>query len=380
MKNVQSKYRKLESELNDILKARTDEVMALILGHISQTHVVMLGDPGTGKSYLVRKFAEAFPSDESQKVAFFEVALNAFSKPEEVFGPVDINAWKKDGRLVYKSQSFLPNARIAFLDEISRGEAVLNNLLTITNERLFNVNGVATPVPLEMAVSATNFKFSSNEFEAMRDRFLQWLTPKKLDLNDDSILDLWTEPERSVSVRIGEKELETVRAECAAVEFDVDTLNAFRDILRELNDAGIVVSDRRSKAIIRLVKASAWLNERTIMSTGDLECVWTALWADESQIATVKKVVRKFVNPERQVIDEIFENSQILMQSWKVNPLSTTASDVSNQLKTMRQKLNKIKTPKPVNRQSFELTEMLLEKFQEAIAAVIAQKAGQLGI
>jgi MoxR-like ATPase len=214
----------------------------------------------------------------------------------------------------------------------------------------------------------------------MRDRFLQWLTPKKLDLNDDSILDLWTEPERSVSVRIGEKELETVRAECAAVEFDVDTLNAFRDILRELNDAGIVVSDRRSKAIIRLVKASAWLNERTIMSTGDLECVWTALWADESQIATVKKVVRKFVNPERQVIDEIFENSQILMQSWKVNPLSTTASDVSNQLKTMRQKLNKIKTPKPVNRQSFELTEMLLEKFQEAIAAVIAQKAGQLGI
>lgn len=380
MKNVQSKYRKLESELNDILKARTDEVMALILGHISQTHVVMLGDPGTGKSYLVRKFAEAFPSDESQKVAFFEVALNAFSKPEEVFGPVDINAWKKDGRLVYKSQSFLPNARIAFLDEISRGEAVLNNLLTITNERLFNVNGVATPVPLEMAVSATNFKFSSNEFEAMRDRFLQWLTPKKLDLNDDSILDLWTEPERSVSVRIGEKELETVRAECAAVEFDVDTLNAFRDILRELNDAGIVVSDRRSKAIIRLVKASAWLNERTIMSTEDLECVWTALWADESQIATVKKVVRKFVNPERQVIDEIFENSQILMQSWKVNPMSTPASDVSNQLKTMRQKLNKIKNPKPVNRQSFELTEMLLEKFQEAIAAVIAQKAGQLGI
>lgn len=379
--NVQMKYRKLESELNNIMQNRSEEIFALLLAHASMTHVVMRGDPGTGKSYLIRKFAEAFPSD-SDKVAFFEVALNSFSKPEEVFGPVDIQKWKTSSELVYQTKNFLPNARIAFLDELSRGEAVLNSLLTIVNERTFNVNGVATPVPLEMVVSATNFKFSSNEFEAMRDRFLQWLTPKKIDLNDEeTAFDLWVaDDDQKVTVRITEKELETVRKEVKAVKFDEETLKAFRKILLELQDAGIFVSDRRAKAIWKLVKASAWLNERDTMSTEDLECVWSTLWSDESQIPTVKKVVRKYVNPERQVIDEIFENSQILMQNWKANPMATPASEVSNQLKAMTAKLRKIKTPKPVNKQSFELTSTLIEKFQETIADVIVQKAGQLGI
>lgn len=375
---IQHKYTQLEQELNAIMQNRTDDIKALILAHISRTHVVMLGDPGTGKSYLARKFAEAFPSDTSKTVPFFEVALNSFSKPEEVFGPIDINRWKKSSELVYKTDNFLPNARIAFLDELSRGETVLNTLLTIVNERTFNVNGVATPVPLEMAVSATNFKFSSNEFEAMRDRFLQWITPKKLDLNDENdIFGLWTKPEQSVTVRITEKELATVREEMEAVYFDGDTLTAFLDILCELADNGILVSDRRSKSCIRLIKAAAWLNERDTMSTEDLECLWTALWSDEQQIPTVKKIIRKFVNPERQEIDEIFESSQILIQSWKTNPVANPDSDVSMALKIMRTRLEKIKSPKAVNKGIYELTMTLLEKFQESVANVIVQKAGR---
>ena len=122
------------------------------------------------------------------------------------------------------------------------------------------------------------------------------------------------------------------------------------------------------------------MNERTTMSTEDLECTWTALWSDESQIPTVKKVVRKYVNPERQVIEEIFENSQILMQSWATNPIQTTESDLAMQLRQMRGKLDKIKTPKAVNKQSLEMTSLLVEKFQEKVAAVIAQKAGSLGM
>ena len=381
MKSVQ-KYRKLETELNDIMKNRSDDIRALVLGHISMTHVVMLGDPGTGKSYLVRKFSEAFPSDKSKKVSFFEANLNPFTKPEEVFGPVDIKVWKKDSKLVYKGDNFLPNSRIAFLDELSRGEAVLNTLLTILNERLFNINGIATKVPLEMAVSATNFKFSSNEFEAMRDRFLQWTTPKKIDLNSDDIIDLWTADEKSVTTRITEDELEIVRSECDKVEYDNETLKAFRDILSELaNEHGILVSDRRSKAIIqKLVKASAWLNGRTKMETDDLNDVWTALWSTEEQIPTVKSVVNKFVNPQRQTIDEIFENSQILVQNFNTNPNAVSINDVSNQLKTYYAKLGDMKVIKPNNQSQYNLTKMLVEKFREKVADIIVQKSSNLGI
>ena len=83
---VQNKYKKLIEELNGIMQNRSEEITALVLGHVSMTHLVMLGDPGTGKSYLVRKFAEAFPSDASSTIPFFEIGLNSFTKPEDVFG------------------------------------------------------------------------------------------------------------------------------------------------------------------------------------------------------------------------------------------------------------------------------------------------------
>lgn len=379
---VQNKYKKLIEELNGIMQNRSEEITALVLGHVSMTHLVMLGDPGTGKSYLVRKFAEAFPSDASSTIPFFEIGLNSFTKPEDVFGGIDIHRWKSTSELVYNSSNFLPNARIAFLDEMSRGEAVLNSLLTIVNERIFNVNGVAQKVPLEMAISATNFKFSSNEFEAMRDRFLQWLTPQKLDLHDEeSMFKLWqSDDNQQITVRITEAELKQVRAEVNAVKFDEDTLKAFKTILIELKDNGILVSDRRSKAILKLVKASAWMDCRDVMNTADLECIWSALWSDENQISTVKKVIRKYVNPERQIIDDVFEGSQLLMQNWKTNPVATSASEVSRQLKQMKSQLKKIGTPKAANKQSFDMANFLLDKFQETIADVILQKAGTLGI
>ena len=81
------------------------------------------------------------------------------------------------------------------------------------------MNGVAQKVTFEMAISATNFKFSSNEFEAMRDRFLQWLTPQKLDLHDEeSMFKLWqSDDNQQITVRITEAELKQMAVSNAVV-------------------------------------------------------------------------------------------------------------------------------------------------------------------
>lgn len=357
-------YKKLESELNQICLNRAEEIRALILAHVSRTHIVMLGNPGTAKSYLVRKFSEAFPTTESgtTSIPFFEIGLNGFTKPEDVFGPIDVNKWKSDSELVYKSENFLPNARIAFVDELSRGESVLNSLLTIVNERTFNVNGIATKVPLEMCVSATNFKLNSVEMEAMRDRFLQWLNPKKLKTEKD-LISLWMADDASVTVRISESEVAKVRSEVESVKLDPDVLKSFKMILDNLNkELGIILSDRRTKMMIKLIKASAWYNGHTTIQVEDLIDLWSCCWTDEADINNIKAIIEKIVDYQGYVINDVNADIYTILEEWlrcsdkNVN----VCQDFKNRIAKCHSRLEKLGTIRECNRNKFDTTKAII--------------------
>lgn len=366
-------YKALESELNKICLNRAEEIRALILAHISRTHIVMLGTPGTAKSYLVRKFAEAFPTTEKKttSIPYFEVGLNGFTKPEDVFGPIDVNRWKSDSELVYKSENFLPNARIAFVDELSRGESVLNSLLTIVNERVFNVNGIATPVPLETCVSATNFKLNSVEMEAMRDRFLQWLNPKKL-VEEKDMISMWMASEKSVSVKISEKEVAQVREKVENVKLDVDVLKTFKRLLDELNrECGIILSDRRTKMMIKLIKASAWYNGHDTIQDEDLKDLWSCCWTDENDIMKIKSVIKKIADYQAYVIGEVMAESMEAFTIWKTIKEQDRTIEDTDKCRTTNircyDKLDKFRTIKPSNQADYNLAMTMLKRFGSEI-------------
>lgn len=358
-------YKKLESELNQICLNRVDEIHAMILAHVSRTHLVMLGVPGTAKSMMVRKFAEAFPTTESAttSIPYFEIPLNELTQPAEVFGPIDMKKWKNDTEIVYKTDNFLPNARIAFIDELSRGETVLNTLLTIINERVFNVNGVSTPVPLDMCVSATNFKLENVQFEALRDRFLQWVNPKKLSTEDDR-LQMWLADDKSVSVRISEAEVAKCRSEVDAVKLDVDVLKSFNEILITLEkELGIILSDRRTRMMIKLIKASAWYNGHTKIETEDLKDIWTACWTNEQDIPKVKALIKRIADHQAYVITEVFNDVMSTFTEWnkgrKTIPLTQEAI---NKVQMADKKLKKLGKIKSSNMDDYTTADKLIER------------------
>lgn len=72
-----------------------------------------------------------------------------------------------------KTDGYLPTAEVAFIDEIFKANsAILNALLTLLNERLFDNGNERLEAPLLCLVGASNELPESEELDALYDRFL----------------------------------------------------------------------------------------------------------------------------------------------------------------------------------------------------------------
>src|SRR5436190_6756295 len=144
-----------------------DEVVDLIaLALVAGEHLFLFGPPGTAKSALIRQFALAV------RGRYFEYMLTRFSEPNEIFGPIDI-AQLRAGRVVTVTAGMLPEAEFVFLDELfNANSAILNNLLTVLNERVYRRGAETHRLPLLSLFSASNHLPDDEALRALFDRFL----------------------------------------------------------------------------------------------------------------------------------------------------------------------------------------------------------------
>ncbi len=136
--------------------------------HIPLTHCFLtngLLSHNTAKSALVRRAAELL------NAKFFKYLLTRFTEPAELFGPLDIKSLE-EGRYVRLTQGKLPEADIAFLDEIFKANsAILNALNSLLQERVLYDGFTEMQVPLWSLFGASNEVPEDPEIEALYDRF-----------------------------------------------------------------------------------------------------------------------------------------------------------------------------------------------------------------
>src|SRR5262249_46880588 len=95
-----------------------------------------------------------------------------FSEPNEIFGPIDI-ARLREGTVVTVTAGMLPEAEFVFLDELfNANSAILNNLLTVLNERVYRRGAETHRLPLLSLFSASNHLPEDDALRALFDRFL----------------------------------------------------------------------------------------------------------------------------------------------------------------------------------------------------------------
>ena len=103
---------------------------------------------------------------------YFQWLLTKFSTPEEIFGAVSLKSLEQDDYRRVTDHK-LPEAHIAFLDEIFKANSsILNALLTLINERLFHNGRERVIVPLITMFGASNELPDEDELTALFDRFM----------------------------------------------------------------------------------------------------------------------------------------------------------------------------------------------------------------
>jgi MoxR-like ATPase len=161
---------RLKTDVVAPLKARfvgRDEVVELIaLAVVAGEHLFLHGPPGTAKSALIRQFALAV------RGSYFEYLLTRFSEPNEIFGPIDL-VRLREGTVATVTTGMLPEAEFVFLDELfNANSAILNNLLTVLNERVYRRGAETHRLPMLSLFAASNHLPEEESLRALFDRFL----------------------------------------------------------------------------------------------------------------------------------------------------------------------------------------------------------------
>jgi MoxR-like ATPase len=307
LRQTRLRARTFASRLEEIAEdfVDRDEVMRVLgLATLCREHVLLIGPPGTAKTLLVDKFRRMLD------VQYFSYLLTRFTEPAEIFGPMDVRHFRR-GTFRINTDGMLPQAHLAFLDEVFQGSsAILNSLLTLINERRFHNGPEVVDVPLLSLLGSTNELPDDVTLAAFSDRFLlrvrlDYVGPDQID----QVLTVGWGHERDQAAaesadgiadageaRFGLDELKALQREVTRIDLGPvrEQLTQTLRVLRHRE--GVVMSDRRAVKAQKLIAASALLDARPAAELRDLS-VLSYLWTRQSDEDTIRRVLAELDVP-----------------------------------------------------------------------------------
>lgn len=303
------RFKQLLGEMNRGIYEKETEISLSLLAALAGESIILLGPPGVAKSMVARQLKTAFKDARS-----FEYLMSRFSTPDEIFGPVSIQKLKTSDTYERAVEGYLPTADVVFLDEIWKaGPAIQNTLLTVMNEKIFRNGNREMHLPLKLLVAASNELPAKGEgLEALWDRFVIRIEsrPIKLEKNFRAMLleaptdflgptDFTDSTDFSDLKITAEEYAEWAEKICkiGVKEEVLDAISAIRKSLRAVNvdeaaeRRNIYVSDRRWKNIVRLLRTSAFMQDREEVDICDLLPIYHCLWQEPEERDAIRSIV-----------------------------------------------------------------------------------------
>ena len=367
------RFKQLLGEMNRGIYEKETEISLSLLAALAGESIILLGPPGVAKSMVARQLKTAFREAQS-----FEYLMSRFSTPDEIFGPVSIQKLKTSDTYERAVEGYLPTADVVFLDEIWKaGPAIQNTLLTVINEKIFRNGNREMHLPLKLLVAASNELPAKGEgLEALWDRFVIRIEsrPIKLEKNFRAmLLEVKSEEQRASEVKSEERGVKeqssaaegkansnaiiaeeyaewTERIDKIGVKIEVlDAISAIRKSLRAVNvdeaaeRRNIYVSDRRWKNIVRLLRTSAFMQDREEVDICDLLPIYHCLWQEPEERDAIRNIViRALFSP---FADKLVEMKNALAEDIKYHRVRRNPEDgrdYEGEIETLSDGLNSL--------------------------------------
>ena len=355
------RFKQLLGEMNRGIYEKETEISLSLLAALAGESIILLGPPGVAKSMVARQLKTAFKDARS-----FEYLMSRFSTPDEIFGPVSIQKLKTSDTYERAVEGYLPTADVVFLDEIWKaGPAIQNTLLTVINEKIFRNGNREMHLPLKLLVAASNELPAKGEgLEALWDRFVIRIEsrPIKLEKNFRAMLleaptdflgptDFTDSTDSSGSMGksgftdsadfsdstdlkiTAEEYAEWAEKICkiGVKEEVLDAISAIRKSLRAVNvdeaaeRRNIYVSDRRWKNIVRLLRTSAFMQDREEVDICDLLPIYHCLWQEPEERDAIRSIViRALFSP---FAEKLVEMKNALAEDIKYHRVRRNSDD-----------------------------------------------------
>ncbi|PRP92428.1 ATPase RavA [Enhygromyxa salina] len=331
-RRLQDGARRLEAQF----LGKEETIRLLFISAVAGEHMVMVGPPGTAKSALVRAFADTIDA------RYYDYLLTRFTEPNEIFGPVDIQAFRQ-GAYRRRVEGMLPEAEIAFLDEIFKANsAILNSLLGVLNSRRFSHGNTTIGVPLISMFAASNEVPNDDALSALFDRFLLRVRVDYLDsyqfrglLQKGAALEAQALEAQAgggvaATATVSARDLVTIQAEFGRLleSMDEEFLATYKGLVFQIRSEGIGLSDRRVVKMLKLFAASAVFDGREQVNDADF-FVLRHVWNTPEQ----QDILQEIVGP---ILDAWYEQHP---EQQRIGATPTSLQDLLAELRIIRETL-----------------------------------------
>jgi len=323
MSQALAKLASIRDELNHLFLERTELIDGTLCGLLSASHVLVIGPPGTAKSMLADELCRRLDGAN-----YFQWLLTKFSTPEEIFGAVSLKGLEQDDYRRVTDHK-LPEAHIAFLDEIFKANSsILNALLTLINERVFHNGRERVIVPLITMFGASNELPDEEELTALFDRFMLRFMVDYIG-EEFRFLKMLEGIAPGARTTLSFAELDELRARSAGVKIAGGILRSIAELRRNLASQQIIVSDRRWRNSLAILRAHALVLGRNQVSEDDLMFLEHVLWKDPEELPKVRDTLRRLVKGYEDEARELLIQGQELREyaerGWESDELRKRA-------------------------------------------------------
>lgn len=285
-------------KLKSVLVDRDEEIDTIACAFLTGTNVLLIGEPGTGKSLVVNEFAKLVGMGPEN--GYFHYLLTKYTEPSEILGPIDIKSLR-EGKYEVITKNKLPEASLVFLDEVfNANSAILNSLLTLINEKkLILGNMYKNMDDLICVYGASNHVPQDPLLLAFFDRFPIRLLVKHVEPSVENYKKLL---QKEISIEVSDK-VDTILTRKESINFakefnrlvttrieeliDNDFLKSIFNSVKYLKSgAEIFISDRNLKHIVKMIVAYSMLrSEKTsaVPNKTDIIFILTKIWNNEEQ-------------------------------------------------------------------------------------------------